>query len=465
MAGKAKWAIGLAALAAIAGFSVGTGQGPDAAAAAAAQATSNTHVGVASCGGTTCHGRQEADGAVVRQDEILRWQEPSSATGAHSRAYAVLTNPRSQRIANRLGIGSAASAPMCLGCHSDYVPAARRGPRFQLSDGVGCESCHGGAGGGASGWLASHYAVGNTHSRNVSRGLYPLDNPRARASLCLNCHFGSTGEGQFVNHRIMAAGHPRVVFELDLFSTLQQHHDEDGDYARRKGSTNHVQMWAVGQATALERSLTLFQNQRLGTEGIFPEFYFFDCHTCHRRIYDNPNAQPTWVTNPGRPIPSGFPAYQDENMIMLSAAARVIAPGAADEFDRNSRAFHGALAQGRTAALEAAARLRASANRLADAFANASFTRAQSFAIINAVASGAITERYTDYEGSVQAVMATDTLLNAMVSQGTVSEGSVGGIRTDINAAYAAVREPNAYRPGEFRAALGRAAAAIRRLR
>ena len=50
------------------------------------------HLGVASCGGTTCHGRSEADGKIVRQDEILRWQEPSSPTGAHSRAFAVLGN-------------------------------------------------------------------------------------------------------------------------------------------------------------------------------------------------------------------------------------------------------------------------------------------------------------------------------------------------------------------------------------
>lgn len=464
MSGKTNWMIGLALFAALAGFLFGTGGSSDAT-AAAAQSSSRTHVGVASCGGTTCHGRQEADGEIVRQDEILQWQDPASPSGAHSRAYTVLTNARSQNIANELGIGNAASAPMCLGCHATPAPAGARGPRFQLSDGVGCEACHGAAGGGTDGYLASHYAVGNTHSANVSRGLYPLDNPRARATRCLDCHFGSTNPGQFVNHRIMAAGHPRIVFELDLFSTLQQHHDEDDDYSRRKGRTNHVQMWAIGQATALDRSLTLFRNQRLGTEGLFPEFYFFDCHTCHRRIYDNPNARPTGVSNPGRPIPNGFPSYQDENMIMLSAAARVIAPGLAQRFDSDSRNFHAALTRGRSAGVEAAGRLQASARALANAFSGASFGREQSFAIVDAVSSGAISPRYTDYEGSVQAVMATDTLLNALVSQGAVSEGSVSGIRNDINAAYAAVREPNAYRPAEFRAALGRATSAIRRLR
>jgi hypothetical protein len=129
----------------------------------------------------------------------------------------------------------------------------------------------------------------------------------------------------------MAAGHPRISFELDLFSTLQQHHNQDGDYAQRKGRTNSVQMWAVGQAMALERSLSLFANPARGTEGVFPEFYFFDCHTCHRRISDNPNFEPGAVNNPMRPIPEGMPAYNDENMIMLApppAPYRPISPPA-----------------------------------------------------------------------------------------------------------------------------------------
>ncbi|MCA1750078.1 MAG: cytochrome c family protein, partial [Sphingomonadales bacterium] len=125
----------IAALALTGGLGIAFGEPRD---AAIAQSSGNTHVGVASCGGTTCHGRQEADGVIVRQDEILRWQEPSSQTGAHSRAYAILSQPRSRMIASRLGIGDPTGATACLGCHTDYVPASRRGPRFQLSDGVGC---------------------------------------------------------------------------------------------------------------------------------------------------------------------------------------------------------------------------------------------------------------------------------------------------------------------------------------
>ena len=431
---------------------------PAGALAIAQGSSGGTYVGVATCGGTTCHGRSEADGPIVRQDEILLWQDPSSAAGAHSRAWAVLREPRSRTIAQRLGIGDPASAEMCLGCHA--TPGGERGPRFQIADGVGCESCHG----AASTWLASHYAVGGTHAANVARGMTPLENPRARASVCLDCHFGSAGEGQFVTHRIMAAGHPRISFELDLFSTLQQHHNDDVDYAARKGATSNLRMWAVGQAMALDRSLGLFAGPR-GTDGIFPEFYFLDCHSCHRPISDDPRFRPSALANPGRPIPSGYPPYNDENMIMLSAAARVVAPSLAQRFERDSRAFHQAFARDRGTAVAAAQTLRASARALADAFASAPVGRDQSFAIIQAITSEAVSPRFTDYAGSVQAVMATDTLLSALVADGQVPAAAAGEIRSDINGAYRAVRDPNNYDPGEFRASLGRAAAAIRRLR
>jgi hypothetical protein len=412
------------------------------------------HMGVASCAGSTCHGRSIGDGTPVRQDEILRWQEESSPSGAHSRAYRVVREARGQAIIRRMGLNDDGVRRECLGCHS--APAAKR-----IQEGVDCETCHG----AASGWLSTHYTVGATHQRNVSQGMTDLANPRVRAQVCLDCHLSGDGEGQFVAHRIMAAGHPRVSFELDLFSSLQQHWNEDADYAQRKGKTNTMRQWAVGQAEAVKRSLALFATPGLAQDGIFPEFYFYDCHSCHRRIYDNQDGAVTKSPNPGRPIPAGMPPYNDENMIMLSAAARTVAPDLAAQFDARSRAFHAAMLKGRGEAVAAAGALRQSADALSDRFAGASFSREQTFAIMNTIASDAIGARLTDYEGAVQSVMAIDTLLNGLVNSGAVSTSAAGGLRTRINQAYAAVREPNGYQPAAFRRALGGAVASIRSLR
>jgi len=415
--------------------------------------------GVASCAGTTCHGRMEADGAIVRQDELMRWQEASTPGGAHSRAFSILAYPRARQIAATLGLGDATAAPACLGCHA--TPAGGgTGRRFLPADGVGCEACHG----PASGWIASHYTVGASHAANVARGMVALEQPATRAAVCLDCHFGSSKPGQFVSHRMMAAGHPRLSFELDLFSTLQQHHDEDADYLQRKGRTDGVRMWAVGQAMAVNRVLTLFDTPK-GTEGAFPEFYFFDCHSCHRRIYDADERTRTWEANPGRPIPAGMPPFNDENMILLAAAAKIAAPGMAARLDGDSRAFHAALAKDRGAAVAAGARLAGTAASLASALSAVRGNGDTAFAMVDAIAGPALAPRFTDYEGSVQGVMAIDTLLNALVREKRVTVGAAAGIRANINRAYAAVEDPNGYRPADFRAALGEAVRSIRALR
>lgn len=447
-------------VAAVAAVSLAGVMAGRAAVAAPEPAARGVHEGVASCAGSSCHSRQVDSGVNIRQNEIITWQDPSSAAGAHSRAWRVLTEPRAQAIARKMGIGRAETAKECLGCHADPAPAGLRGAKFHLDDGVGCEACHG----GSSGWLASHRTVDATHAANVANGMKALENPKVRASVCLDCHYGGKGQGQFVTHEIMAAGHPRVSFELDLFSSLQQHWDVDADYVKRKGYAGGVRTWAVGQAMAVERALTLYSEPGRSS-GAFPELYFFDCHACHREIQDDPRARPRWEANPGRPIPAGQPPFNDENMIMLAAVAKAVSPGLAARFDADSKAFHAALARDRSESVRAAGRLAASARALSDALANHTFSRAQTLAILDTVLSGEIARRYTDYAGSAQAVMAADTLLNSLVASGQADRAAVARIRPNLAAAYAQVRDPNAYRPEAFRASMAQIAQAARSLK
>ena len=421
------------------------------------------HMGVASCGSTTCHGRQEATGPRVRQNELLSWQNPASLTGAHSRAWVVLKAPRSQAIAARLGIADPTQSAECISCHGD--PAPNHGPQWKQSDGVGCEACHGGAGGrgggAGEGWLASHATVSASHAQNVARGLWAVNSPPVRASVCLDCHFGSSKPGQFVTHRIMAAGHPRVTFELDLFTSLQSHHDEDADYAERKGINGGVKLWAVGQALSVKRALMLYPPRAAGN---FPEFYFYDCRSCHRAFSDDPGVPLVARTNPARPIAPGAPVWNDESLLMLSAAAKVAAPALGARLDARSRAFHAALGGDRASAMKAASALASTADELASAFERGSFDRTQTFAMIEAVLVGGA-NTYTDYQGGAQAVMAADTLLNALVAAGHVDRASAMAVRPALDRAYAAARDANRWQPGEFRAALASVAGQVRALR
>ncbi|MDX1562827.1 MAG: multiheme c-type cytochrome, partial [Gammaproteobacteria bacterium] len=195
------------------------------------QIDGHMHLGVATCASSQCHGSAVArTGANVLQSEYVSWTNDDP----HAGAFQTLTTTESAAIAMRLGLGNAAEADECLDCHADHVPPARRGERFQLSDGVGCEACHG----GAENWLVAHYNDPDAgHEDNVAAGLYPAD-LRSRATLCLSCHLGT--EDKFASHSMMAAGHPRLTFELDTFTELWRlagnppHFIADDDYAARK---------------------------------------------------------------------------------------------------------------------------------------------------------------------------------------------------------------------------------------
>src|SRR5690606_37332927 len=100
------------------------------------------HMGVASCATSVCHGKlAPATDKDVALNEYRIWQQEDR----HAQAYRTLELPESKRIAANLGLPNATAAKICLDCHADNVPADKRGPKFQISDGVGCEACHGGS--------------------------------------------------------------------------------------------------------------------------------------------------------------------------------------------------------------------------------------------------------------------------------------------------------------------------------
>lgn len=407
------------------------------------------HLGVASCSGSTCHSRQEATGTIVQQNEISMWQDQTSTTGAHVRAYRVLFSERSLSIASRLGIDAPHQAMECLSCHSNNVPASLRGSKFQVDDGIGCESCHG----GSEPWLAAHYSPNTTHSETVYAGLYALEKPDVRANVCLSCHVGSDAPGQFVDHRLMAAGHPRMSFELDLFTALQRHHEEDVDYGQRKQVSTGAQTWAVGQARTLERQLALFSDPSLNMDGIFPEPVFFDCQSCHQNITDDPNFRPDGATNPVRPTTPGQVRFNDANMIMLLTIAEQIAPDDAERLRLEIKGFHASLS-GEGSRAEMSEALQNTARQLASLAGSANFTRDRTLALINQIAEDTVTERYTDYVSAEQAIMAIDTLLSSMIAADQVSLGEINDMRDRVEQAYDAVADSNAYDQAELAAAL-----------
>ena len=175
-----------------------------------------------SCAAAACHNGNGAKGD--RGSEYTTWvlHDP------HSRAFEVLYGKKSLQIEkNRQrppGVKEdhPESDPLCLNCHvqpgiealADNGGRLPRRKAFALEDGVGCEACHGAAGG----WLTQHYTAAwraRTPAEKEAAGMANTKDLRVRAETCVRCH---VGEGDLdVNHDLIAAGHPRLAFEYAAF--------------------------------------------------------------------------------------------------------------------------------------------------------------------------------------------------------------------------------------------------------
>jgi Cytochrome c554 and c-prime len=414
------------------------------------QFDSAKHVGVASCAGSTCHGAIEASqGSNVKQNEYVIWSQKDR----HSKAYKVLLEERSQRIARNLGLPNANTADICLSCHANDIPQERRGPQFQISDGVGCEACHG----GASGWLGIHISGGN-HKGNLAAGLYPTDDPVARAKLCLSCHVGSQA-GKFVTHRIMGAGHPRISFELDTFTAIQPaHYVVDKDYVERKGQPNGVKLWAIGQAVQLQELMEAYLDPKRNAEGLFPELVFYDCHACH-----HPMSNLRWEPRASTGLGPGVVKFNDANALMLRIAAERVDPPAGRSLGEKMLAFHKAAStEGRAKALEVAAQVRDIAKGLVDKFAAYPFAREDIRALATGVLNDGIAKRdFIEYAGAEQATMAMGSIIAAMKNTGMLTDQQYATVNAALKKCYDATEKDEQYKGATFAAALKDLSSAI----
>lgn len=355
------------------------------------------HLGVASCASSTCHGRvSPAENEPLPLNEYFVW----SKYDRHSRAYRTLENDRSQRIAANMGLEDATEAPECLACHASNVPPERRGERFQITDGVGCETCHG----GAEHWIDSHYGPDATHADNLERGMQPTEEPAFQARTCQSCHLGDTDK--FATHEMMAAGHPRLRFELDTWLTnMPAHHEVDADYRRRKGETDPVDRWAAGVATASAEYLELL-SQHLDANALIPEPALFDCHACHR-----PMDTGVWRTAAERrTAPAGSVRPNDHALRMLAIVAGLRDEALGRRIRTGNRALHGAAATSAAAFRERVRQLREPVARAGKIVGEAPLSARERRRLRTALLQAAAAGRFRDYADAEQLFLALQTL-------------------------------------------------------
>jgi hypothetical protein len=264
-------------------------------------------VGVGSCAAAGCHG-----GTVGKDPHDPKWREYSiwMQSDPHAIAYITLFSQRSQQIARNLGYKNAHTEQVCLNCHSlaaddlastDKAPDAKSQvvvPPRALADGVSCEACHGAAGN----WIEIHKRdewKTYTAEQKAEYGFYNTKTSiHSRTTKCLNCHVGEAGRD--VDHDLIAAGHPRLYFEMAAYhSKMPAHWNKTADEQRNPAL--EAKLWLVGQFATADAALGLLDyratSKKDDRNAPWPEFAEYGCFSCHHDL-----AAPSWrqklATNP-----------------------------------------------------------------------------------------------------------------------------------------------------------------------
>jgi hypothetical protein len=313
-----------------------------------------------------------------------------------------------------------------------------------MNDGIGCETCHG----GAEAYIATHTEQNVTRAQNIANGLYPTDDIIARARLCLSCHYGTSE--QFVTHKIMGAGHPRISFELDTFTELLAPHViYDADYAARKPLYGHVKMWALGQAVAAQSMLDMLEDRHLHASGLFPELSLFDCHSCH-----HPMSQQTWQQKDHTGLGPGAVPLNDSALLMLRLVLREIEPALGTQLASTLKALHTASNSSPWVTKKRATELREIVQSAIARIDRHEFSPAQTRALARQLLASGRAGDYRDYIAAEQCVMGIAAMIAALNRIEPFAAPTASLVNRLMQGLYQSVANDESFVPAEFEAAL-----------
>jgi hypothetical protein len=303
-----------------------TARSPEPAAAAA------EFRGSGSCSAVACHGGiAPRPGLRVLGNEHTTW----ISDDRHSRAYQTLFADRSDRIVRNLAGNRAPDKPAsederCLACHTTpRSQGALKATGWMNQDGVGCESCHG----ASARWLGFHttqeWRQTESPSQKEAFGFLNTKSLAVRARACAGCHVGDSSAtgllARDVNHDLIAAGHPRLDFELSAFlDNMPPHWNEKGENAdpmtkSGRAANFPARAWAIGQLVTALLSLELLESRAQPGNSSWPEFTEYGCFSCHHDLRDDEwrrqrpagpargaPAWGSWTTPMTRELANGF---------------------------------------------------------------------------------------------------------------------------------------------------------------
>ena len=405
------------------------------------------YVGAGGCSAPACHGSvRPMTQTPVWQNEYSIWVTQDK----HSHAYEALSGPTAMRMAKILDLPAANSAQKCLACHAIDAPQSARARTFDASDGVSCESCHG----PASGWLGPHTTSGWTHEQSLKLGMYDTRNIVSRTTRCLECHLGT--KDKYVDHEMLAAGHPDLYFELDSFEATMPRHWKQPLEA---DPWRDVRDWSTGQAVQFGAEMKYLAD--LTEREAWPEYTQLDCFACHHNLVKTEDSWRQQRGYEGRR--AGNTAWNPSRYIVFRQLAREVDAALATRLNESLNKVQAEMSRlqpdrGKVAALAAEA-----ANALDD-FAKRveglPYDQAMTLRLMRDVSGNAEEIAMSGERPAEQATMALNSLFLAYSRNSKlVNEADA---RSALAGLYQQLQNPSAYNGFEFAAQLRKFNAALR---
>ena len=412
--------------------------------------------GPGSCSATSCHGAiRPREGSRILQTEYSTWVVKDK----HSRAYLALTGPVGERMARILKLNTKAEeAPKCLVCHSLYVPPEKRARTFELSEGVSCENCHGPAGG----WLGGHTTRGWTHEQSVKAGMIDTRDLIHRTDKCMTCHLGTPD--QFVDHEMIAGGHPDLYFELDSFEATMPRHwrvprlNEELKPAEDAAWLG-MREWGTGQAEQLKDELERVSWRAKGK--VWPEYSELDCFACHHALGP---AMQSWRQEHGYPgRRPGDPPWNASRYIVFMHLANAVDASAGQDLAAKIakvQAEMNKLNPDRDAVVADAAAAMPGAQHFAEKLETSSYDAGLAKRVMTSITGDAENISYSGERCAEQAAMALDSLYIAYSKEAPV--GDAAEVRAAINVLFQQLDNPSYFEPGAFASQMRKVGSLIR---
>ena len=396
------------------------------------------YTGPGSCAAPACHGGvQPRTETAVLQNEYSTWL----LRDKHAQAYAVLLTPVGQRMGRILKLETKPElAQKCLLCHALSVPQERRAKSFDTNEGVSCESCHG----PASGWLGPHTEGKGSYERSLQLGMVDTRNLLARTERCLGCHLGDSEK--FVDHEMIAAGHPDLYFELESFSSVMPRHwKEPPDYD--KDPWHGVKTLGTGQAVQLREALRRLARRAQGN--VWPEYAELQCFACHHSLGA---AKDSWRQERGyagrRP---GNVPWDESRYAVFRQLVHELDAGSGQQLDTELGQLFGLVSslQGDRGQISSiATNASGIADRLAHRIATAQFDQGATMRLMQSITANADGISSQDERAAEQAAMTLDSLFVAYTRNAKLNNQAQ--VKAAIEGLFPQFNSPSSYDAPKF---------------